>query len=196
MAANDVYTDAGAGVAGLDVVNMHDTDRAMSLSMATTLIKRWRMTGFGAITITASNNVNMDAAIDTDAGALTITGTAGSVDLAAVAIGANDVNVTAGTDIIDASTISSTNDVTFTTADGAGNDIAHTGTINVVGVGNVVLDGDDVTANAIDVASGNITITAGNMADTNGTIDTDSGENDHFNGCDCRRGGCRNQRHD
>ena len=67
--------------------------------MATTLIKRLAVSMWlaGDITITASNNVNMDAAIDTEAGALTITGTGGDVDLAAVAIGANDVNVTAGT---------------------------------------------------------------------------------------------------
>ena len=95
--------------------------------------------------------------------------------MAAVAIGANDVTVVAGTDIVDASTITASNgNVTFTTAAGAGNDIAHTGTINAT-KGNVTLTGDDVAANAIDVAAGNIVIDAGNTADLNGTIDTDSG---------------------
>ena len=178
-AANDVDIDAGTGVAGLDVIDVGTiTVTAGNVTIDGDDVNQTAGgidVAAGAITITASNNVNMDAAIDTDKGALTITGTAGSVDLAAVAVGATSVKVDAGTDIIDASTITSNNDVTFTTADGAGNDISHTGTINVVSAGNVVLKGDDTTVGAIDVAKGNITITADNMADTNGVIDTDSG---------------------
>jgi hypothetical protein len=179
-AANDVDIDAGAGVAGLDVLDMGTiTVTKGNVTVDGDDVNQTAGSGIdvaaGNITITASNNVDLDSAIDTDSGATTITATAGSVDLAAVAVQGSSVTVTAGTDIIDASTITAANDVSLTTATGVGNDITHTGTINVATSGNVIIDADDTTVGAIDVAKGNITITADNMADTNGAIDTDSG---------------------